>query len=240
MIITLTGWDYDPVTGVVVIGQDHCPCTHFRSDAPAGRSYRFAWVPCKPCKGSGRRGSGKCSKCSYHRTTTVPDYMGPGTVPDYSTPIDDGPCRQCDGSLVVQGNGNASLPADILAAFYDAAPISLIHGDARLTRLESLMGLTVVDDPRIMVTSYGVLSDYGRTYQALADAQQAGTVAEFRLSMMLIGVSSLTDDRRNVCGWAVGRVPGDDYHRPYILPSRRVAMIGPDGVRFLGVREAAS
>jgi hypothetical protein len=238
-LIDHSTWSYDPETGIVTIGQVECRCVSFRSDCKPGRRYRFPWVPCKPCKGTGKRGNGKCSKCSYHRPWGNEPHRDPlwtvGHVPDYGTPVDDGPCQTCDGTLTMAGDGNARLPEDIRAAFYQAAPVEILATTQEFTRLESVLGITIVDDPGMGVASYGSLLDYGRRWEAMRTAYKAGgeTWAAHVAALTAELAPSLQDDRRNVCGWAVCRMqPGGSY----VLPSRLIAMVGPSGVRYLGVR----
>lgn len=235
-------WTYDREARTVTVGSTGCHCTTSRCGEFAGRQFAFPWVACAKCKGTGKRGNGKCRACAYHR----PSEYGPkrerpgyfiGAVPDYANPYDAGPCTVCDGSLLMAGDGNARMPADVLAAFHADTPFELTATTARHSWAEEHVGFRSIDSDEVRAKAYSVHSDYGRRWNVLVAAKAAGTL-DAALDELRAECESWfrkPDISRSVCNWALDETAPRS--GTWLLPTRFVAMVSPSGVRYMAVRD---
>lgn len=116
----------------LILGKSDCPSCCLMSTEKPGFTKKFSFKICEKCKGSGKRGNGKCRNCSddYHesqRTTyndkweLVPSnrhYPPKGYVWDYSN-FEWIQCESCQGAGKGSKEGDISdyLPAEIMATF---------------------------------------------------------------------------------------------------------------------------
>lgn len=230
-------WLFDPVTREVTVGATDCSCVTFRDGSMAGRAVRFPWVPCDKCKGTGKRGNGKCRGCAYHRDSrrNGPDYR-PGLVPDYATMLDDGPCRVCEGHLLVPGDGNAKLPADILTTWLASVEVAIQITTVQHSWVEEHIGLSRLDHEAFDARAYTVISDYGTRWRDLVKAKEADTLPD-ALASLRAEVQAHLDREvegatyKSVCNWAVKRGRGDTW----IMPNVVMGVVSPSGMRILAI-----
>ena len=97
------------------------------------------WKVCEKCKGTGRRGNGKCRNCngaSYSFAPTNPGYV------KYWDHDDREPCKKCGGDYINRETENLSDNCPV--TFWLDVPITM-GSDAtrRMTTAESLFGAGV-------------------------------------------------------------------------------------------------
>lgn len=150
---------------VLVLGDQECHMCRY-SDFPGQRT-RFHTKPCPKCKGTGRRGNGKCRNCvrEYSLDPT------PGQVTDLDRPYADGPCPYCDGKRHKPATITDYLPADVLRTIVDTIGVRVVLRQGELSYGERLMGWLPGQSKLIALYS---VQDYGRTFKRLSDAYQAG------------------------------------------------------------------
>ncbi len=129
---------------------------------PAGREVAFRSKDCPKCKGTGKRGNGRCRECrrySEYRSDLLPV----GQVPDYSSPYDAGPCRGCDGTGEVAETMTDHVDRKILFALIpEIMPVRVYQRDGGLTVGESLFGMLPADSRRLPFALWSS-QDYGRS-----------------------------------------------------------------------------
>lgn len=111
----------------------------------------FEYNLCPKCKGTGKRGNGRCRECNdrngyYSRVAP----RRPGYVPDYSRIADIETCPTCGGNPhnAMQENLTDRIDLDIIRAL----PFEVLHADARRqTFNEAYLGIGTV----YSVTDYG-------------------------------------------------------------------------------------
>jgi hypothetical protein len=241
-VIDHAAWLYDKDARTVTVGATDCTCVTWRGGEMPGRRYEFPWIACVKCKGTGKRGNGKCRECKYHRPSEYgtprerPGYFI-GAVPDYANPYDAGPCGQCDGTLKVPGDGNARMPADVLAAFLADTPVSVLATDARHSWAEYNLGHLRIDAPEVRAKAYMVSTDYGQRWAVLVKAKADGRLDEAVEDLRLEVEAMVAKDSKSVCNWALDRAGPRDAGEVWELPTRIVGMVSPDGLRLLAVRD---
>lgn len=237
--INQAAWVFDPITREVIVGATPCFCTVSRDGEFAGRTFGFPWVACDKCKGTGKRGNGKCRACAYWRDAynRTPGYTV-GMVPDYATPLDMGVCGQCDGTTLVVGDGNAWPSAEFMADVLSQVTFEVTATGARHTWVESHIGLSRVDTDTVVGKAYTVIGDYGRRWGELVKAREE-TDAVFTAVIESIREEArdhVTNDRKSICNWAVSRGRGETW----LMPHRIIAMVSPDGMRIMAIYDRPS
>lgn len=109
----------DPDTKTVILEKKDCHCstTMKRDDVPKGMSIdKFGYKICPKCKGTGRRGSGRCRECNAKDGYfSIHSPRKPGYVPDYKK-FTLTTCRSCGGSWEKAHNEDLTdtLPRDVI------------------------------------------------------------------------------------------------------------------------------
>jgi hypothetical protein len=107
----------DPTTRKVILGKKDCNCTRDSRLEPGTVIDRFGYKPCSKCKGTGKRGNGRCRECNQRDGYFSPQApRNPGFVPDYgsyTTKV----CPTCNGSWhnALDENLTDTLPTEYLA-----------------------------------------------------------------------------------------------------------------------------
>src|SRR5215471_16186566 len=104
---------YDAENRALVLELQDCQaCEHRREGVPRGFAPVFALIDCPKCKGTGRRGSGKCRACTSYSFDKRPA----GKVWDYSRVDSLKPCPGCNGDF----------ERHELETFCDTAPAAVV------------------------------------------------------------------------------------------------------------------
>jgi RecJ-like exonuclease len=168
--------------GTITLLLDRCFCTITRSGEFAGQTFDVGWKTCPKCKGTGKRGNGKCRACtgeSYEK------WKKAGQIKDYDNVFATGVCPQCNGTLKVPTSYTAETPAWIVATI----PVVMIGQDRDLSWGESHLGMA----SGFHNNSLGAVVDYGRRLKQLADGEM--TIPEMTAKIR----DEIIDDRVQLC-----------------------------------------
>lgn len=145
---------------VLTLGEEECyGC---RPDFP-GKRVDFPLIDCPKCKGTGRRGSGRCRNCKPLAYERVPA----GKMRDYANPFVVGECGQCHGTNVVPATMTDSLPGGVVRQIVEVTGGLRVHvREGDLTWGEAHLGYVADDGLSALWSSV----DYGRTWGRLAAA----------------------------------------------------------------------
>jgi hypothetical protein len=165
------------------------------------------WKACTYCKGTGKRGNGKCSRCKYHRDSRhgsdyAPGYQ-PGMVPDYDNRYDGGVCESCEGSTLQPGDGNAWLEPDMLALVMADVPIKATVSSAELSWMEQHLGHRREENEALSIRNLYTVVDHGTRFRQLQAVVAAD--GDLMAAVEAIRVEESADLARhfsNVCGLA--------------------------------------
>lgn len=206
---------------LLVLGDEQCGACRY-SDFP-GQRVKFRSKPCGKCKGTGRRGSGRCRACSDPF-----EPMPVGHVRDYDAPYPDGPCRSCEGRQYVPANTSSTLPSDVARAAVDAIGVRVFLRQGNLSRGESLLGMLPSAYGAQMLPLWST-TDYGRTFERLAvawnagDGDNAARELEVRAEMDVIAAEvaeKVATDRVQACKL---------FHDDGVLGSQIIVLLSRDG-----------
>ena len=146
--------------GLVVLESKNCTACQYHD--PPGKQRKMKWRVCEKCKGTGRRGNGKCRNCN-HSTYSFAD-VNPGYVKFYDD-ADLEVCRKCGGDYLNREMENLSdnLPATIwLDVPIVVSPVTL---NRQMTASEQLFGAgiyTIIDYGRHKASSDDELIEHMR------------------------------------------------------------------------------
>ncbi len=163
-----------PITikGLTIDMGDRSCGTCSYGDFPGFRT-AFPLVDCGKCKGTGKRGNGRCGTCNNPRN----DYMSsrtPGKVRDHANGYADGPCGTCNGARVVPATMYDYLTPTAVVEVIARMPIKVHVRPGELSWGEAHLGVFAPGDRS--VNSVGSVVDYGRTWgKARTLAAENGT-----------------------------------------------------------------
>lgn len=138
--------------GLVVLESKDCTACKYHD--PPGKQRKMKWRTCEKCKGTGRRGNGKCRNCnsaSYSFAVTNPGYV------KFYDDNDLEPCAKCGGDYADREMEDLSdnLPATI----WLNVPITVGGSNSRVMSTgENLFG-----------TGVYTIIDYGRHKRSTDD-----------------------------------------------------------------------
>lgn len=164
---------FDPTARALTYGTtpcDACRAAHEYWGQPRGHRVNWHGKTCDKCKGTGRRGSGRCRACNGDAWSNR-EY-GAGMVRDMDAPYDAGPCDTCDATGVRMATRYDYLPVGTVSAILDTIgddDIRIITGD-RQTSGEALFGVVTFTPEKSGFTNMWGVTDYGRTWGPLRDA----------------------------------------------------------------------
>lgn len=173
------------------------PCTmcghrdgdHPHDAIPAGVAVVFPDVACVKCKGTGRRGNGRCRECKRWNESWRADRRPIGMVPDYKRPMPGGPCGSCDGTGEVLATPTDTLPAETLADVLTVCPVRMYPANRELSWSEAHLG---------MLRGIGTLwscTDYGTAWNAyVADPDAALATIAAKVTTDRVQACKLTDE----------------------------------------------
>jgi hypothetical protein len=150
----------DVANGSVVLNTKDCTSCKYHD--PQGKQRKMKWRVCEKCKGTGRRGNGKCRNCN-HSSYSFAD-VNPGYVKFYDD-TDLEACKKCGGDYKDRENENLSdnLPVHI----WHDVPIVVGGSKQRpMSAGEQLFGAgvyTVIDYGRHKASTDEELIAYMRT-----------------------------------------------------------------------------
>lgn len=192
MIITSPVVTFDTDTRKITFGQTKCTCFYGYEQwgIPLGHVVRFGTIECDACKGTGRRGSGRCSKCNSPRDAWRSGRTA-GRVEHVSreTAINAGRHPECAGTGYVPADRYDYAPREIIAAIVANIPIMLSMREQ--TWSESFLGFhpTVTETPGI-TGALASITDHGRRWQAGRNAVRQGDsdrwMADYRCDIRTI------------------------------------------------------
>lgn len=172
---------FDPITRRFIYGLRPCQaCSHGHEHWRQAKGRRVAWhgKPCDKCKGTGRRGSGRCRACNRD------DYMareyGAGNVRDYDRPYDNGPCDTCQGTGDQPATRYDYVPSETAQMIMDTIGddrIRILADPNGQTAMERLLGVLTFDPGKQDMTNFWGIMDYGRTWETLRKAAQTDSQA---------------------------------------------------------------
>lgn len=169
---------FDPDTRTLTYGTKPCMgcgAAHERWGQPRGRRVAWHGKMCDKCRGTGRRGSGKCRTCNDYGNRDYPQ----GQVRDWDRPYDDGECEMCAGTGVRRATRYDHVPRDTVAAIMATigdTSIKIMPGDQQ-TSAESLFGVITFTPERSGMTNFWGTTDYGRAWEPLRVAAQTDSTA---------------------------------------------------------------
>lgn len=169
---------FDPEARTLLFGMRRCTSCGYRTDdgVPAGRQVLFPDIPCGKCKGTGKRGNGRCRECKQY--AEYGSKRPVGMVPDYAHPYAGDDCQRCKGTAQVPAEWTDSLPPQTLRTILDETPIRVYPREGGLSWGETHLGMLTASLDGLLPLPVFSLTDYGRAWERCTSGDVAGFVAD--------------------------------------------------------------
>lgn len=134
-----------------------------------GQAVKFRDKECPKCKGTGRRGNGRCRNCKDYAESWRRDALPAGRVPDYEAPYAVGPCAQCDGKRYKAMRSDSYLSTEIMREIVDTIGVRVITRTGDMSWGEQHLGM-IADGNGGAHSALWSSVDYGRTWDRMITA----------------------------------------------------------------------